>query len=1196
MVMSVAKLRVIHAMAHEKKRLRQQEQVIPTENDDTSDEDELESKGEEETSDFAPDVSFFDADDESVERATSPSFDDTDVDHDEYGFLDDEEEEVNDDVSITPSEVDAPLPAATFVPEDDNVELTSTSADSVPLTNIDSNFSVEERCTYEIISLLDQAGAPRNLYDRLLALARVQKKSLGFNITNAISRERFLKKMQTKFRCPTLLTAVVSDCTVFRFPFTEMLQDLIDSRQGDIHFFDPGNDRTGEPSSTDTELWNTRWMHETFESYNGMDTQKEILLPLVIYMDKTGTDAYQRYSLEPVLFSLAAIKQEKREDRRSWRHLGFIPSTNHLKDKDSHLQAYHNCLGSILSGLKNAQEFPPTVRILRNGVVTELLARLPVMLIMGDQLSQDTLCARRKANSGGAGRVHRSCMCSYLTVDDPLHNCVKVDPKIIEFMTTRALMTKDSFTKIIDNETTILDKNKAKQRKSMVMRFLMRQSSMYSGILKRPFTTHPINNAFAGIFFGAWTSGLFAATFDDFMHSAESGLLMYIGTAIFGGLQLKERESLESKIKPLLSSSRSSIRSDYPRWRVQPGFSRQTLMTAAERVGNIFLLSLSLQLPSIRTIVDSGHERQRIKYHAFPPKKQQETKSLPAPKKKQKINSLSKKKDLNEESKGSELDYPYYYEQHFVKLVPDDVSETLEHLLRHGFDLQQLKTLDLLQINQLIVSGYDVFSRITYPASYPTDNIDGFYTDLGDDPDIPDDIVQLVHDAFNIEKRRKKGVLSKSRFGTVGKIKPKHLRDKPKLDGQGSTSAVLCNGISLIFFLEYVLCYQSFCKYSSNLPPELRNSFEVVEFGGRSLIRYFERMIYRGDNTLDARTTKTHAQMRTGWNYLAILSLMHATCETGERLLKTEAKGISKTAQQRGASTFERQTCCRVQDKLVMDKFGEVLEELLLLKRFQEMKEGNENSTTNDNNKSDQFNRHLPHFILQRVGKEVMASDRAGKLSIPDEKSGYLDPTIVTNLLTLEPGMDMFEIYTEVKLRNDSLVRAVPNYRKSGPWYDFVNVQYEGELLPARALCFYRKKEEEGVDVPYALVHGIDKKRKMSRDFVNSLLTTHYHMHYRSNTKPVINSIPVASIDCAIMAFLHEPSELLFDANCSGIMAVRHRNEWAYLWLAWNEELRAKNGEQSEGKKNNYVSLADANLLRKVRDNAKKKLEIPKNL
>jgi hypothetical protein len=91
-----------------------------------------------------------------------------------------------------------------------------------------------------------------------------------------------------------------------------------------------------------------------------------------------------------------------------------------------------------------------------------------------------------------------------------------------------------------------------------------------------------------------------------------------------------------------------------------------------------------------------------------------------------------------------------------------------------------------------------------------------------------------------------------------------------------------------------------------------------------------------------------------------------------------------------------------------------------------------------------------------------------------------------------------------------------------------VNVQYEEELLPARALCFYRKKGEDGVDVPYALVHGINKKRKLSPGFVNSLLTTHYHMHYHS-TKPVINSIPVASIDSAIMAFLHERSTSLFN-------------------------------------------------------------------
>ncbi|KAG9297037.1 hypothetical protein G9A89_000426, partial [Geosiphon pyriformis] len=53
-----------------------------------------------------------------------------------------------------------------------------------------------------------------------------------------------------------------------------------------------------------------------------------------------------------------------------------------------------------------------------DGTTKHLKAHLPLMIILGNQLSQDTLCCRRKANAGGAGRVHRSWMCSYLSTDD----------------------------------------------------------------------------------------------------------------------------------------------------------------------------------------------------------------------------------------------------------------------------------------------------------------------------------------------------------------------------------------------------------------------------------------------------------------------------------------------------------------------------------------------------------------------------------------------------------------------------------------------------------------------------------------------------------------------------------------------------------------------------------------------------------
>ena len=48
---------------------------------------------------------------------------------------------------------------------------------------------------------------------------------------------------------------------------------------------------------------------------------------------------------------------------------------------------------------------------------------------------------------------------------------------------------------------------------------------MFINVLKNPLSTHPIKNAYFGMDFGSWESGIFDATHDDFMHSAESFLL-----------------------------------------------------------------------------------------------------------------------------------------------------------------------------------------------------------------------------------------------------------------------------------------------------------------------------------------------------------------------------------------------------------------------------------------------------------------------------------------------------------------------------------------------------------------------------------------------------------------------------------------------------------------------------------------------
>jgi len=753
-------------------------------------------------------------------------------------------------------------------------------------------FTLAETCSFELMDLLDNAGCPLNTYEQVVCLLRKQEK-LGFSYSCAHSRDKLLSLLRQKFHCPRICSTVISRCEVFSFPFIDMLQDLVDTAWNHLHTIAP----LSCGSNHDDELWNSKWMKETFQlpTHMNFNPETDIMLPIILYLDKTGTDVLQRYSLEPLLFTTAALNRESRENRFFWRHLGFIPSSKSTEDSKESLQFYHQCLEVILSGLKSAQHNPPLLRIKSStGTIRNLKAHLPIMIVLGDQLSQDTLCCRKKANSGGAGRVHRSCMCSYLSSDDHEGKCEAVPKDIIHHMIRFATRSIQEMEDIINEDDQILDKTSIKNINSSTMRYFRKQKQMFNIILSKPFTTHPVVSAFHGMDFGAWKSGVYDATFDDFMHSCEEGMMENIGTTLFDGLVSSETEKVESLMITLLTSTRSSVRSAYPRWRLQKGFSRQTLMTMGERVGSVFSIALALHHREVANIFHDGHARQRTKYTAFP-----EAISV----------------DRHE----------MYYEQYMHTMKPDACRNTLTHLMRHGFDINILESMDPFQINQLMYHTGCIFEKTTYPESYPEfESIAGMYKDIGDKPRLDQKLLNKVISALNPKKEQ---IFRRHRLIQVASVIPKHHCKKAKQKGDGSTAAFLgTNVYSLILLLEYALCYHSFCKYSSTLPPALRHDTDLIDYSGRSLVAYFSRMIYRGDATVDSRTTKVHAQRRLGLNFRSLGNVMHGCCEVGERLLKTEAKKISRTAQQRGSATFERQTCSRILDRHLFDKMRVALD------------------------------------------------------------------------------------------------------------------------------------------------------------------------------------------------------------------------------------------------------------------------------
>jgi hypothetical protein len=1034
--------------------------------------------------------------------------------------------------------------------------------------------SRDETASFQIMSLLDAAGAPRICYNRLVSLLKKLSKHEGFDVKKALNRETLMRRIERRHKSrPRIQSAIINQQEVFRFRFHDMLQDLLYSSSSHLHQILPKSHHAiTDSAATTPELWNTQWMCDTFamEPYVEFDAKNDIMLPIILYMDKTGTDVNQRYSLEPVLFTIASIPREHRESRHSWRHVGFVPQKQQCSEDEStsDLQFYHHCLSYLLDGLREAQKKPPRVIVKqKNGDMVERRAFLPVMVVMGDQLSQDTLCGRMKSNSGGAGRVHRNCMCSYLNIDDPYHQCKQVNLSQLQLLVSCATISDDDISSQPITSSTV-------KQGRITRSFLLKQRSMFRSILRHPYTTHPITNAFDGIDFGSWSAGIHDATFDDFMHSVEAGMVAYITESVYDGLTKKEKEAVEELTRNTLDEQRSSVTSNYPRWRLQPGFTRQTLMTSGERVGSILALCLSLQDPTIRDTIRMGHARQIKKYLDLSTEFPIEAK-----------NRVADEEMLDCQQKHSSIAAPpeFYLNQYMHSLEDQHIRHTLEQMIRHGFPIELLHDLDPFQINQMIWHCVDLFKNVKYPDHYPIQHIDGSYVDLGSSWNLPKEQFAVVK--FACQTRPSK-LLKQHRYRKVEGTTGKHLMKKANKKGEGSSAAVLTHNMgTLVIFLEYVLCYHAFCKYSYSLPSFMQCNYENILAGNRFVVEYYQKLIYRGNNSVDSRFPKIHSQCRMGENTKKMNTVMNFCCETGERLLKTEAKGIARTAQQRGDGTFITQTMSRIQERSVLDSFAMYLQE----------KKKTVADSPNRSEGCDHFGRTHPHFIFDVDSDEIYALSRKNEPSQPNDQSGYIALEIKDALKQHEPGVKRFEIYNEVVLRDNSRLRASPNYSKSGPWYDYANISWEKVendmvemyLLPAKCLCFFRRGcETSGEEDMMALVHSVKQSTKGRSDGrIDTLLTRNYAMEFNNRGQPITHVVPIASIDSSVRCFAHTPSKSLFNPDRPGITYLLPRNHWAYMWMAVNDALMESNSNENiKQRRGKLVSMCNSQWLQHVRE------------
>jgi hypothetical protein len=560
-------------------------------------------------------------------------------------------------------------------------------------------------------------GVSLEFYDILFAIIRKVSAENVVDITKLPKRDTFLKSLRARISSPKPILSEVAHLQVPHFDILLQIRDLL----GSFIFNDLSNlcvnieleNRYTKfiPTEDDqfVEMCAQDWYKETYKEYITAPT-KQFLLPLIFYIDETGTDVYQRYPLEPLMFTFGILRNAVREKSSSWRHAGFVPKVGKSDTKSlDPLQLYHDCMAMVLSTLKPIQDKPP-LEWLRFGdeppVQKELI--IQVCFVMGDQKSQDNLVGRKLNNSGWAGRTHRGCMCSGPSSSDPCLRCQPISIEVVHRLRDISITSYPNSQTMLDICAAKNNNTLSKKDAKAVFDFVKRRASLALGILGEVFTMHPLRNAWDHIGFGSNKNGILRATLDDPMHFNESGLFDGITKAFYGCFTEAESKIFENTTRSLFRNMRSSVRSDYPKTRISRGFSNCTLKTANETVGSLFSVVLTVHDNNIFDLMEATNDRQQDRYLTFPV-------TIP---KNTKARTLVARDNHLLERFPSRRNYTYGRDRSndLNKAVFPRTNKScrllFHHLKKHGLGFLLDLELDEIQMEYFLVESWKVLGRV----------------------------------------------------------------------------------------------------------------------------------------------------------------------------------------------------------------------------------------------------------------------------------------------------------------------------------------------------------------------------------------------------------------------------------------------------------------------------------------------------
>jgi len=150
--------------------------------------------------------------------------------------------------------------------------------------------------------------------------------------------------------------------------------------------------------------------------------ERDLLVPIIFFLDKTHCDANGHLTLEPLSFTLGIFTKEARKNPAFWRCLGYVYNSSRILSPQTPEQKqtdYHHALKHIMASFVQAQkEDGISWKINYHGKLHDVVMKIPLLFITGDTEGHDKLCGKFTSRIN-VKFLCRVCCCPYDKTSDP---------------------------------------------------------------------------------------------------------------------------------------------------------------------------------------------------------------------------------------------------------------------------------------------------------------------------------------------------------------------------------------------------------------------------------------------------------------------------------------------------------------------------------------------------------------------------------------------------------------------------------------------------------------------------------------------------------------------------------------------------------------------------------------------------------